>query len=293
MIRDADHTRGIDHLVLAVRDLDASGRLYEALGFRVGRRNRHPWGTENRIVQFPGSFLELITVGEGAEIPEHGEGRFSFGAFVRDYLARREGFAMLVLDGRNGEADAALFRERGIGGFEPFRFERTGVAPDGSEAQVAFTLAFARDERAPGAGFFTCTQHFPENFWNPEAQRHPNGATGIGAVALTTPDPAGHAEFMGAFTGVAPRVAGDGAMTFELSRGHVDVMTSDNAATVYGSVAVDVRSAELAAFAVLVPEVSLTERSLLAAGVPFERIGSRAVVPASAAHGVSIAFASG
>ena len=52
--------RGIDHLVLAVHDLDAAGDFYEKLGFRVGARNRHPWGTENRIVQFPHIFLELF-----------------------------------------------------------------------------------------------------------------------------------------------------------------------------------------------------------------------------------------
>jgi len=57
---------GIDHLVLAAHDLNATGSFYERLGFKVGARNRHPWGTENRIVQFPGAFLELITVGEGA-----------------------------------------------------------------------------------------------------------------------------------------------------------------------------------------------------------------------------------
>ena len=45
-------TRRIDHLVVAVRDLDGAAAFYERLGFQVGARNRHPWGTENRIVQF-------------------------------------------------------------------------------------------------------------------------------------------------------------------------------------------------------------------------------------------------
>ena len=59
-------TRRIDHLVVAVRDLDEAGSFYRRLGFQVGARNRHPWGTENRLVQFSDSFIELITVGEGA-----------------------------------------------------------------------------------------------------------------------------------------------------------------------------------------------------------------------------------
>ena len=115
-------SRGLDHLVLAVRDLDAAGRFYERLGFQVGSRNRHPWGTENRLVQFPGSFLELVTAGQGAEIAPHRPGFFSFGAFVSEYLSRREGLAMLVLDSENARADAALFAETGIGAFEPFSF---------------------------------------------------------------------------------------------------------------------------------------------------------------------------
>ena len=58
--------RRIDHLVIAVHDLDGAAAFYQRLGFQVGARNRHPWGTENRIVQFSASFLELITLGENA-----------------------------------------------------------------------------------------------------------------------------------------------------------------------------------------------------------------------------------
>ena len=110
-------TRGIDHLVVAVRDLDAAGRLYEQLGFQVGSPNRHPWGTENRLIQLPQCFIELIAIGEGAAIPEREGHRFSFGAFVRDYLSRREGLAMLVLDSTDAQGDAAAFASAGIGGF--------------------------------------------------------------------------------------------------------------------------------------------------------------------------------
>ena len=43
------------------------------------------------------------------------------------------------------------------------------------------------DTKAPDTGFFTCQQHFPENFWNPAFQNHPNGVTGIAGVVLGTP----------------------------------------------------------------------------------------------------------
>ena len=50
--------------VHAVRDLDAAAELYRRLGFTVGTRNRHAWGTHNRLVQLPGFFVELLAVAE-------------------------------------------------------------------------------------------------------------------------------------------------------------------------------------------------------------------------------------
>lgn len=283
-------TRRIDHLVVAVRDLDKAADFYRGLGFQVGSRNRHPWGTENRLIQFPGSFIELIAVGEGGGIPPHRPGAFSFGAFVQDYLKEREGLAMLVLDSRDAKADAALFAEKGIGSFEPFRFERSGRRPDGSETQVAFTLAFASHDKAPRAGFFVCQQHFPENFWNPAFQRHDNRATGIATVALAAPDPEMMGGFLTAFTGARPSSPALHDLSFRLAEGHLDVMTPDDAAEAYGSVEAELDQPSFVAFAVRVEEIGRQAKLLDAADLPYQHIGSRLVVPASAAFGVAIAF---
>jgi catechol 2,3-dioxygenase-like lactoylglutathione lyase family enzyme len=280
--------RGIDHLVVAVRDLDGAARFYEALGFQVGARNRHPWGTENRLVQLDGSFVELITTGRDTAPPEHGPRAFSFGAFVRDYLARREGLAMLVLDSVDAQADAAAFAASGIGDFEPFFFERRGRRPDGSEVHVAFSLAFARDAAAQEVGFFVCRHHHPENFWDPAFQAHPNGATGIASVALVSPEPARHEDFLAAFAGAAPTGETGVDLSLPLSRGRIDVLTPDDAAELYGSV--ETADAPcLAAFTVEVGDIDRVARRL-AGGPPHQRIGARLVVPASTAHGVAIAF---
>ncbi|WP_281024020.1 VOC family protein [Microvirga flavescens] len=49
--------RRIDHLVIAVHDLDKAADFYRRLGFQVGARNRHSWGTENRLwCSFPACF---------------------------------------------------------------------------------------------------------------------------------------------------------------------------------------------------------------------------------------------
>jgi catechol 2,3-dioxygenase-like lactoylglutathione lyase family enzyme len=283
-------TRRIDHLVVAVRDLDQAGGFYERLGFRVGARNRHPWGTENRIVQLAGSFIELIAIGEGAAIAPHRASAFSFGAFVQDYLRSREGLAMLVLDSPDSKADAILFSREGIGSFEPFHFERSARRPDGSETKVAFTLAFASAQEAPKAGFFVCQHHFPENFWNPDFQRHGNKATLLSSVTLAAPDPELHRAFLTAFTGVQPLSPDGDDLSFRLGDGRLDVMTPDDAAEIYGSVEAELDQAGFVAFAVRVEDIQHQAKWLDSAGIPYQHIGARLIVPSSAAFGVAVAF---
>jgi catechol 2,3-dioxygenase-like lactoylglutathione lyase family enzyme len=133
--------RGLDHIVHAVRDLDAAVELYRGLGFQVGARNRHPpsWGTQNHIIQLPGTFIELLAVANASGIAPHSSRHFSFGAFNRDFLVHEQGLSMLVLEG-HGTADADGFRAEGIGDFELYEFEREGKRPDGMAIPVASAL---------------------------------------------------------------------------------------------------------------------------------------------------------
>ena len=208
----------------AVHDLDAAGEVYARLGFTVGARNRHPWGTHNRIVQFPGVFIELLTVGEPALIPPARPRSVSFGAFTREFLSTGEGLSMLVLEGKGAAADATAFRTAGIGDFEVFDFEREGKRPDGTAVKVAFSLAFAEDKKAPDTGFFTCQQHYPENFWNPAFQQHANGVTGIAGVVFVAENPADHHVFLKAFSGVSDLQSTSTGITIETPRGEIQVM---------------------------------------------------------------------
>ena len=84
--------RGLDHIVHAVRDLDAAAELYRGLGFTVGARNRHPWGTHNHIVQLPGFFIELLTLAEPDKLGAAWTSRhFSFGAYQPRFPRARRG----------------------------------------------------------------------------------------------------------------------------------------------------------------------------------------------------------
>jgi hypothetical protein len=209
--------RAIDHVVVAVADLDREARQLEALGFTLTPRAQHPWGTANRLAQFPNrTFIELLEIDRPHLLFEHAAGetppRFSFGAFNRDFLARAEGMSMLVLASRDAAADTARFRDAGLPTFAPFEFERQARLPDDSTVRVAFSLAFTSLAGAPRAGLFTCHNHTPEAFWKPDYQVHGNGAEGIFEVILVAADPAATAPSLAAFSGGTVAAAGDGAV---------------------------------------------------------------------------------
>ena len=88
--------RGLDHVVHAVRDLDVAAEVYRRLGFTVGARNRHPWGTHNQLVQLSGFFVELLTVAEPEKLGIDGFSAL-FGTFNRRFLKEQEGLSLLVL----------------------------------------------------------------------------------------------------------------------------------------------------------------------------------------------------
>lgn len=217
--------RALDHLVLAYRDLAAAAENYRRLGFQVGPRNRHPWGTENHIVQFDGAFLELVGLGEGFRTPPADNPVYPFAGFIAEFLARREGLAMLALRSSDAEADRREFLRKGLGDLPRFDFARKGRRGD-KEVDVAFSLAFARSPAFPETGFFVCQQRFPENFWDAAAQAHPNGAVGVAELTFAHPEPAAVADFLAAFLEAPPQAAPDGGQLFALEQMTVTCATA-------------------------------------------------------------------
>jgi hypothetical protein len=219
--------RSIDHVVIASRDLAALAEEFRALGFTVGPRNRHPWGTENHIIQFDGSFIELIGVADAGGIPPHAPGVFSFGAHVRDFLADGNGMAMLAMATGNAVGDREAFRKARIGDFSVFDFERSGLNAKGKPVKVAFSLAFAAMPEAPRAAFFTCQQHFPQNFWNEAAQKHANGVRGITSLVMVAEDPSDTHEFLGAFLNQREMRATSFGLELSTGREKIEVLSPE------------------------------------------------------------------
>lgn len=131
---------GIDHVLIAVEDLDIAVETYERLGFQVLRGGKHPnMGTHNALVPLAdGTYLELIGVWDR-------ELAAQAAPFVLAALERENRLARFVLASDNLDADVIAIRARGfdIGDAQAGERER----PDGQK--VAWRAAFPADARFP------------------------------------------------------------------------------------------------------------------------------------------------
>ena len=281
--------RGLDHIVHAVRDLDAAAALYRSFGFTVGARNRHPWGTHNYLVQFPGFFIELLTLAEPDKLGDDGFSTM-FGAYNRDFLKRQEGLSLLILKSRDARADEAEFRAAGIAASEVMRFEREGRRPDGSPVKVAFSLAFAEDKGAPDIHFATCQQHYPENFWNPAFQKHANGTMGVAGVVFVGDAPERHRGFLEKFSGGKAQQAASG-FSIATPRGTIDMTTPEGFVARFGvKPPQTTRVPRLAALRFAVADASLLQNLPELAGIAGLYQGNGAVIGAEDAMGAVLVF---
>jgi hypothetical protein len=282
--------RGLDHIVHAVRDLDAAADFYRRAGFIVGARNHHSWGTQNHLVQLPGFFMELLTVAEPEKLKGEGFAAL-FGDFHRRFLERHEGLSFMMLESDDVPADATQFRASTIARSDALTFERAGKGPDGSTVTVGFSLAFARDPRAPEIGFAVCRQHNPQLFWNPALQQHANGANGIAGAVLVAENPTDHHIFLTAYSGVRELHAGSGVLTAPTPRGDIRIMDPAAFHTRFGVEAPDsAGGARLAAVRFTVRERKALHHTLTAGGIAFsEHMGQTVIAPA-AALGATLVF---
>ena len=285
-------SRGIDHVVWEVQDLESARKTFAAIGFTLTPPAVHPFGTGNSLAQFSTSFIELLTVVEPEHVIPMSEGHYSFSSHAARFLETREGLSMLVFSSNDARADNQVWRERGLETYEVVDFARDARLPDGQSVRVAFSIAFAIDPDMPDIAFFICQQHAPEHFWNADYQKHANGACDIDQVTLIAEDPERHVEFFEQmlFDGEVSRAPGE--LVGQTARGRVAVLAPERAAAFYpeGCLPEDLGRSGFAAVHILVPDLGVTQRSLESACLSHVSAPSRVIVPANAAHNCMLVF---
>ena len=164
----------IDHLIIAVPDLEAAVKSYRGLGFTVVPGGRHTGiGTYNALIAFRDtSYLELIAFYEPR--PDHRWwAPLQKGAGLVDFCLQTDDLA----------GDAAALRRAGIDMGEPEHRDRK--RPDGFE--VRWTFALARGAHR-GVAPFVITDRTPRDERVPRERSHANGVTGVGTVVVAVDD---------------------------------------------------------------------------------------------------------
>ncbi len=169
----------IYHVLIAVRDLEAATRDFEALaGRRVSLTGSHPdYGSANAIFQLENTYIELISPqGAGpfadrlnAHLDAHGDGLFGIAVGTAD-----------------AQALSAEWRQAGLRASDPQQGE--GHAPDGSVR--AWRNVFLPDEDALGL-FMFAIEHLSDAASRPRAEpQGPEAATvhAVDHVVVHTPD---------------------------------------------------------------------------------------------------------
>jgi catechol 2,3-dioxygenase-like lactoylglutathione lyase family enzyme len=194
-----------DHLVIAVRDLDAALSFYrDMLGLDARAGGRHPGrGTRNGIVRFGLDYLELITVDNAEEAKASGAG----GAELVNYLEQLGGGLVgYCLASDDLERLARHVAEAGLQAEGPFAMQR--ARPDGQLLNWQLLVPGGVSWRRPWPFFIRWGQPDDVRLSWERPGAHPLGATGVTGVNVLVRDLDQAVDLYGRQLGL-PRVGED------------------------------------------------------------------------------------
>ncbi len=176
------HILGLDHVVVAVRDLDAAEAAWQRLGFTVSPRGTHSahLGSGNHTIVFGDDYIELLGI---LNETEHNQPTVAF-------LKGREGIERAAFTTDDAAAGVTELKARGLAGGGPLSFSRPVDLPDGTKGEAAFNIfTWPLDEAPGGLRIFACQHLTRETVWIPELQRHANGAQRLSRVEIVARSP--------------------------------------------------------------------------------------------------------
>lgn len=267
-----DNHLGIDHPLVAVRDMDKVSDDFAKLGFFINPRHHHPWGTDNHLLMFPDNFIELISIYDHSKLDLKNERDFAFGRFISDAIERREGISLVALHSEDARADHQLMEQRGVENNGIVDFRRIAHRPDGSEEEAVVSLVMLINSPQPAISHFFCHQHKPHLVWVDEWMQHPNGANGITAVSYIAEQPQ---QLQARFTGIYGEEAVSvepGYLKVQTDRGIFEVLSPQRAEQRFAGVELPVSPDQLptgVAIRVSTQTPDVAKQILIDSGIPF------------------------
>jgi catechol 2,3-dioxygenase-like lactoylglutathione lyase family enzyme len=276
---------GIDHVIVAVRDLDRARMGWTQLGFTLSARGRHiGQGTANYCVMFEGDFLELLGIVDPADNVER----------LAASLARREGARAVAFApaGTAEDARSALL----VRGLHPSELRTLGRRMELAEGPVIprFGLIGLAAEETPGLpDSFICAHLTPELMRRREWLDHPNGAARLKGIHVLVENTAALLEPYDRLFGIQQVTTTDAAVRVHVGRHCILFSTPDDFLTMHPALDLD---ADFPLPGIVSLELATAHRVRTAEYLDHSRVAfdetpdGSLVVPASEANGAILFF---
>jgi hypothetical protein len=281
----------INHVGIAVHDLDAAAAIHAAMGFLVTPYSPHsaawkpgdpvtPQRSGNRCVTFANDYLEILG-NEDATRPA---------ARIAGFLARHQGGHIICFNAEDLPAVEARFAARGIptSGILPLQREVDG--PDGPATARFERLRF--DPSDSPEGFIQVAKHLtPRLIYQPRWTAHPNGCDMLATTIISVTDLAHFAHKYEAYLGL-PAERHDGEARFRLPSGQaLRLIAASHIAAVLPGTLMPPAPA-IVAVGYRVPDAARCDACLARSGLPVVTLpGGARMVPAEVACGIATVFA--
>lgn len=271
--------KGVDHVLVGVKDLAAARAAWERLGFRATPLGRHVGRpTANHCLMFPGDYVELIGLADGAGAPSR----------LTELLATRgEGVIGAALAAESPEAAHDGFARAGLAPAPIAELRR----PDPEGRELRFRLVELPAEATPDLRLFVCHHETPELLRRPEWLEHPNGAVGLRAVIVVVDDPLARQAGLERLLGPGATAATDDVVAAFVGRHRLLFVTETDLAFLHPQL--DLAPGPAPRGAGLSIEVRSLDRAadvLRANGAPFVEADDALLIPPEQATGVVLSF---
>lgn len=275
---------GIDHPVIAVRDMGKARAAYERLGFFVPPRGSHlEWGTGNWCIMFADDYLELRGIVDAS--------RYTHG--LENFLARREGLMGIAFATVGADRSHALLVASGLHPRPVVALSRNFELPEGW-VQPRFRLCFPDEAEVPGLMSVVLCEHLtPELIRRPEFLAHPNGVRRVLSLTGVMADPPAAEAALARFLGPEAVRREGRRLRLDCGRGQsVELLPADELGARHGPVRLEaaIEPPYLAAVVLQVDDLARTAGLLAANGVPHAEADGRLRVAPAEAAGVLLEF---
>ncbi|HEX2826246.1 MAG TPA: VOC family protein [Burkholderiales bacterium] len=219
----------LDHVGVAIKDLERGRAAYERLGFTLTPRSLHrgspspgapviPFGSGNHCAMFRDGYLEIVGLTDPAIYSN-----------IKSLVARYEGAHIVAFGVDSADAAYETLKRRGIAVEGVRKLERDAAyGRDGSDTRKAAFRNLYFDLAAYPESRMIFIEHLtPDVLWQPHLLDHPNGAVAIRDVFLCAADAQAVADKYAALFGADAKSTADGEWRIALARGSVWIATPE------------------------------------------------------------------